>query len=391
MAPNKPISFEPSKDHLLSLDGLRGIAVLLVLWGHTPPELLGKINQLLNHVLQPGSFGVDVFFVLSGFLITRILLADRGKPKALKNFLIRRFLRIFPIYYLVILVLLFIAPGEYLVYSFFYISNYYFAIVGDNPDLFRTPLSHGWSLAVEEHYYLFWPLVVMWLPIARSRAFALWGIIPFAIIAAIVTVLIFNAELADRLIYRGSHYRALSLSVGALFAYQERWLRADLKRLWLIIALFILPGLIIVPAGEFIEALDRFKPVSKLIGFGTLSAGVVLAVLAIDTATSPIKRILNNAPLRFIGRISYGLYLYHFPIFVLLFGLRWFPEDEAPTLTDAALAWLVTGVVAVASFYLFEKPLLKLKNRFRTSVPEPPRDQAVKELLHPSQADNSRV
>ena len=366
-----PDEFEPCKDHLLCLDGLRGIAVLMVLWGHTPPELLGNINKLLNHVIQPGSFGVDIFFVLSGFLITRILLADRGKPKALQNFLIRRFLRIFPIYYLTILVLLFVQPGEYLLYSFLYLSNYYFAIIGNDPAQFQTPLSHGWSLAVEEHYYLFWPLVVMWLSTRRSRAVALWIIIPLAILSAFATVFLFNPDLADRLIYRGSHYRMLSLSVGALFAYHEIWLRADIKRLWLIIAAFVLPALAIVPAGEFIGLFEFYKPVSKLIGFGMISSGVVLAVLAINQGTSTTRKLLSNAPIRYVGRISYGLYLYHFPIFVLLFGLRWYPDDQPPTLIAATLAWLTTFLVATASFFLFEKPLLKCKNRFRTTVPAP--------------------
>ena len=282
MANDQPTSFIPCKDHLRTLDGLRGLAVLLVLWGHTPLELLGAINAKLSFIVQPGYLGVDVFFVLSGFLITRILLADRGKPKALKNFLIRRFLRIFPIYYLTILVLVFIEPGAYLLYSFFYLSNYYFPFVHGDPELFRTPLSHGWSLAVEEHYYLFWPLLVMWLPINRSRAIALWLIIPLAILSAVVTILVAEKEVAKELIYRGSNYRAMSLSIGALFAYHERWLRAHTKRLWLIVAAFVIPACIIVPAGRFAPGLELWYPLGKMLGFGLLSAGIVLGVLAID-------------------------------------------------------------------------------------------------------------
>lgn len=364
--------FQPSKDHLLSLDGLRGLAVLLVLWGHTPRELLGGINTTLAKTIQPGYLGVDIFFVLSGFLITRILLADRHKPKALKNFLIRRFLRIFPIYYLTIFVLLFVFPGEYLLYSFFYLSNYYFAFVYTDPELFKTPLSHGWSLAVEEHYYLVWPLVVMWLPVAVSRRIALWVIIPLAILSAIVTILIANPELATELIYRGSHYRAMSLSIGAMFAYHERWLRAHPARLWLIVAAFVLPAFVIVPAGKFIPALETWYPLAKMLGFGVLSAGVVLAILAIDAWEGPVKWLFSNAPVRYIGRISYGLYLYHFPIFILGFGLReGYPNEQTPTLTNAALAWAITFAVASASFFLIERPLLKLKNRYRTTVPSP--------------------
>lgn len=371
MPADPPTELVPCKDHLRTLDGLRGIAVLLVLWSHTPRELLGKINVTLEYILQPGYLGVDIFFVLSGFLITRILLADRLKPKGLKNFLIRRFLRIFPIYYLTIFALLFIAPGEYLLYSFFYISNYYFAFVHADPELFQVPLSHGWSLAVEEHYYLAWPLIVMWCSVARSRAIALYVIIPFAVLSAIATILIADPDLAKELIYRGSHYRAMSLSIGALFAYHERWLRGHTGRLWLIVAAFIVPGCIIVPAGKFMPALEVWYPLAKMLGFGSLSAGIVLAVLAIESWTGPIKAVFTNGAMRYIGRISYGLYLYHFPIFILGFGLRWYDKDQPPTLTNAALAWAVTFAVATASFYALERPLLKLKNRYRTSTPPP--------------------
>src|SRR5262249_43976988 len=156
---------------LRSLDGLRGIAVILVLWAHLSEENTVGWGATIKHWLSPGLVGVDIFFVLSGFLITRILIADKARGMPLKNFLIRRFLRIFPIYYLTILLVFLYAPGRYILYCAGYLGNFYFAY---HPA--HLPLHHTWSLAVEEHFYLLWPFAVYRLSLPAARRATLFGI-----------------------------------------------------------------------------------------------------------------------------------------------------------------------------------------------------------------------
>src|SRR5882672_2186860 len=124
----------------------------MVLWSHVPVASTPGVVRLLRSAFNPGYLGVDLFFVLSGFLITRILLADRENERPLRFFLARRALRIFPIYYLLLAVLLLAKPGQYLAWCAIYLSNFHFMF-----DKTPNPLPHTWSLAIEEHFYLIWP------------------------------------------------------------------------------------------------------------------------------------------------------------------------------------------------------------------------------------------
>ena len=145
--------------HLPSLDGLRAIAVLLVLWQHVPlhtegyPLWLEQARWLVN----PGNLGVELFFALSGFLITRILLAEQRAGHQVRWFLLRRMLRIFPIYYLLLMVMAFWRPADELAWCALYVSNFADVFA---PAAGPKPLGHTWSLCVEEHFYLLWPLAV---------------------------------------------------------------------------------------------------------------------------------------------------------------------------------------------------------------------------------------
>jgi peptidoglycan/LPS O-acetylase OafA/YrhL len=173
--------------HIPALDGLRGIAVLLVLWAHVPTGSLGTTLETAKLFVKPGYLGVDVFFVLSGFLITRILLADREAGVPLSWFWARRFLRIFPIYYLLLAVLWFVERGPEWPWCAGYVSNFYFIFHGDHASE-SSSLRHTWSLAIEEHYYLVWPLVVYALRGRRKLALGAIPLLALALASALVAL-----------------------------------------------------------------------------------------------------------------------------------------------------------------------------------------------------------
>lgn len=354
-------SFVPRKDHIPVLDGLRAIAVILVLWAHIPADTFGSGVRLLYFLIKPGYFGVDIFFVLSGFLITRILLAEKERQRPLRLFLFRRFIRIFPIYYLAIFVMIFFAPGEYLIWCAAYLSNYYFPY---HPD--TNPMLHTWSLAVEEHFYMIWPFAIYWLSVSRSRAVALWGFMLLAVVSAVVVCMRHDPEFSEGLVFRGSNFRCASLAMGSLFAYSENWIR-DQRGNALRLALMLgLPGIFILASGQFLEKpleLERWTPLIRLIGFTLYSGAVLLVVIGFAETRNVISVFLSNTWMRLIGRISYGVYLYHYPIY-MAFGVLHFPQGQAPTALMSLLAALSAIGVASVSYYLIERPLLKWKDKF---------------------------
>ncbi len=208
------------KDFIPELDGLRGIAVLMVLWVHLPMDSLGETIEGLRQAVVPGGVGVDLFFVLSGFLITRILLVDREQGRSLRNFLIRRFLRIFPIYYLLLAILAAWMSWEEIVACATYTSNYLFLFKS------RTSLlEHTWSLAVEEHFYLLWPPVVVFLRPLVSRRVLLLGVLPLSALTCLAALQFGDwgqdGQVLRQFLGRGSTSRFGSLGLGALLAYHE--------------------------------------------------------------------------------------------------------------------------------------------------------------------------
>lgn len=283
------------------LDGLRGIAILAVLLFH-----LRRNTATTPYLFAFGWIGVDLFFVLSGFLITGILLDTKELRDRAITFYRRRFKRIFPIYYgslFVLTILLpFFAPGFFVVPPphdlpkyWAYLSNWYLGGQG---------LSHFWSLAIEEQFYLLWPLLAWHVGRKTLSRIAVTCIF----IAPILRLVLRLYSVPPELIHRNTFCRIDTLLIGALCAL---WMRCNpsffpriAKLQWL-----ALPTIGILSLDHY----DVNGPWIQTIGYSLIacsSAGVLVAAVAGKAL------FLLFTPLRSVGRWSYGIYVYHFPIFI---------------------------------------------------------------------------
>ena len=362
---NNP-SGSTKRSYIATFDAIRACAVLMVFTTHSGVllHLPDRINGLAQ-LVRWSHFGVNLFFVLSGFLITRILIRDKGKPRAYRNFLVRRALRIFPIYYLTIFVLMFIDPGRYLLSSASYTSNYAYAI-----DTTINPMLHSWSLSVEEHFYLVWPPIVLFASLKISRGFAFVIFPLISIIGAALTFAYFP-EHASMVVYQGTHVQIFALALGSAMAFGEGWLRISSSRLFRVGVALIAIGIALnMLLGNVFEAEVVIR---RFYSYSLVSTGILCVFLGINDikgdedlnkAKAVLYRLCTLPILVYIGRISYGLYLYHFPIYTY-FDL--FPPKQSSPLGTIALSVALTFVVAIVSFHLIEQPILRKKARFALS------------------------
>lgn len=335
-----------NRDHLPSLDGLRAVAILLVLWFHVPREVLPEWLNRIAVALDPGYFGVDLFFVLSGFLVTRILLFNKTSKndRSLVKFYLRRTLRIFPIYYLVLVVCA-TQDQKNVPWSFFFYLNNYVYIFDDGPGYLR----HTWSLAVEEHFYLFFPLLVYFLP-NKVGTLASFFVIPTAALASIsgFRCVADDPERIVDFVYMATNVRVISLCFGAGLAYIEPWMRISWKRSSCMAALAVFASasvLLFLPKSS-----DFYFELRTLFASG-VCCGTLLGVASADWGKLKFNP-LHFPVLAYIGSISYGLYLYHQPVFEL-FGLR-----ESPTTANLIFATMVVFSLASLSYKFIELPIL---------------------------------
>jgi peptidoglycan/LPS O-acetylase OafA/YrhL len=350
------------RDRIPALDGLRGIAVLLVVAAHVPSRALpeGQAGHLFGELFDAGGYlGVDIFFVMSGFLITRILLVGMEMGAPLRFFLARRALRIFPIYFLTLAGFALFAYDPVLPWAAAYLTNYYLA--------FHTttlPITHLWSLAVEEHFYLLWPLVVSRLGLGAARRVVFGVVLPGAIVSSVL-LLALEMPGAGHLIYKGTQSRIFSLGLGAAVALYEGRVRARpwSQRIWGLLLGLGAPVLV----GASIFAL-RFGSgqLGFVLAYASISLLLLLAVLAASDRGEPLARALSRGPLPAVGKVSYGLYLYHPIVFA---GLdRILTGSLSPSWTSfgvaAALGFGASYLVAAASYRWVETPFLLQKARF---------------------------
>lgn len=370
-------------EHVPALDGLRGIAILLVLvhnaghFGPHPSSVLW-ITALVGAI---GWVGVQLFFVLSGFLITTKLLATQDAPNYYSVFFARRILRIFPLYYAALVFGLVVVPlfTHYLrggsfpdwqqVWLWTFLFNWAHPL--------GTPahgFPHFWSLAVEEQFYLVWPFVVHRL---TSKKLARICVAIIAAAFVIRTVMALSGATED-MIYEFTICRMDALAMGALIA---AWLQSpERARQLQTLAPWMIPvGLVIALTGALLSRLyTRDTLFTESIGYTFLGIFFSLALLASLLGTNTINRrwqqFLSLSALRTIGKYSFAMYVFHFPI--QLYGERFLPPTEQRTgllgLEFLVIVGVITYILAFLSYHLFEKHFLKLKSWFTPyeSVPQ---------------------
>lgn len=333
-------------NYIRGFDGIRAVAVLIVIAGHgniTGPLLRESFPAVFS--LVAASRGVDIFFVLSGFLITTLLLGeqDRNGGIDLRNFFIRRAFRILPLYYLystaLILLSLTVATGfrwEGLPYLLLNIFNFV-------PSEYRTAITgHIWSLSIEWHFYLVWPLIFVAL-FVRSRFLPIAALF-FLLVACILTVKYAPRQGAYN--YLGWTIPAAApIIVGALAAMLLNGRRVC--PVWFL------------PTGLLIYAWPALEPL-PLSGGTVRATGIALCVTWIYcNQKSTVVSLLEFRPLRFTGMISYGLYVWH--VFFMGTGPARLPGQIWPP--DQLTGFVLTLIVAPLSFYYFERPVQALQKK----------------------------
>lgn len=350
-------SSEFSLGHRPELDGVRGISILLVLGLHFTPAWF------------PGGFiGVDIFFVLSGFLITSLLLQEwsRRKQISLKHFYLRRVLRLGPAlltFLMLVGVYAFIfdranAREIYfgILLTLFYLTNW---VIAFKPEWAVSVLAITWSLAVEEQFYLFWPLLLLLLlKLKLSRRWLLSLLVLGIVAVGVHRLLLWEAGATVRRLYYATDTHADGLLLGCVAAGilsgslvpQARWFKAASKLLGFVAAVFVIYFALYVQH----ESGWLYAWGDSLEAFAIAVALVVLLIWP----TMRVAALFRFRPLTWIGRISYGLYLWHWPVRGFVF------KSAEPSSKQVVVAVVLSFTIATLSFYLVERPFLAWKKRF---------------------------
>jgi len=339
---------------LHSLDGLRAISILLVLVGH----LAGTLNApaILTPLRPLGNFGVVIFFVISGFLITLLLLNElrcRGKID-MRGFYLRRCFRIFPAFYFFIGCVVLANAGGYLelksndvLHAATFTMNYHHERA--------WALNHTWSLAVEEQFYLLWPLLLLLLGVRRALTCAIFLVIAAPLIRVIMW---YGLDASVSAMTREFQAVGDAIATGCLLAVLQH--RGVCMPAW-----FRQRKFVVVPLSLFAVPILLYKFEPALFytlgqSYVNLTAAMVIwRCVNVDHGIS--YRVLNLAPVMWMGGLSYSLYLWQEP-FLNSWSRDWF--------TAWPINLLLAFACAIISYYLVEIPFLKLKRYLTRPRPE---------------------
>jgi peptidoglycan/LPS O-acetylase OafA/YrhL len=372
---------QKAESHIPVLDGVRGLAISMILIGHWLhgmhlPTTLGRI---VLSTLDSFWIGVDLFFVLSGFLITGILYDTRKSENYFRVFYMRRFLRIFPLYYGFLFLLMALTYPLQLTWGgrqFIYLA--YLQNIGLAHHLSNQPLSplidisHFWSLAVEEQFYFVWPAVVFLL---KDRRKIMWAAVILTLCSIGLRLLLLSMHYRYEQIYIFTPTRADSLMVGALLALALRS-GAEMQVVVKRAAWVLLPCCVVMLIGMAwpYDGLTWASKEVASVGY-TIVALASASLIALSLATPSLKAVFEGGPLRWLGKYSYGIYVFHFPVLALAAHLRLPARLSGPSAGDipqfilSGTALAISIVLAVISFHFYESKFLGLKKYFRYSYP----------------------
>ncbi len=358
-------SVSSNLERISYLDGLRFFAVLGPMLHHLYP----KTSDFSSRLLHLGSIGVDIFFVLSGFLISLILIMakDSGTPwrRIVRAFYVRRFVRIFPVYWLVLVCchkLGLLSSGDFL-WNFTYLSNFWIVSIEKWPGVF----SHLWSLAVEEQFYLFWPLFVLWTPKKHLAK----GMSVVVLVGVLWRIVCWNMDSPEGRVMGVVLPMGCidEFAIGGLLALY--WREAAERELRWLLPVFLV-STVFVSAHIALFLLAESAPPSLM-----LISPIFRTSIAMMTASSIglihfraelgfLDTFFRWPPFQYVGRISYGTYLLHpfIPLILIQWGGLRFAKTAAPGWQNLLifLTYAVfTILLATVSWYCFEQPLNRLK------------------------------
>jgi len=376
----------PKQSHLPILDGFRGIAIGLVMLHHfTILEANSALEVAWSTLFGMGWIGVDFFFVLSGFLITRILLSEKGSPHFLTNFYFRRALRIIPLYYAVLFFSFVVLPEfphakmerfraveGHTIWYWTFLSNFF---IGSQLKWVHGIADLSWSLSIEEQFYLVWPFIVR--SVGRRGLFRICVSMIIIAIATRASLHVMGAH--PHFVYLFTPARFDSIAIGSLI--HLAWggaLTRDKARVWsprIFASCGFLLLLILWKGGGASDGV-----LTQVLGFSLcgIVAGSLLVWALSSGEQSRLHKVVGSAPLRVLGKYSYGLYLVHLPLRAALrdlflgpSSLKLFPGGAITgQLVFYGLALIVSLCVAWLSFHLFEKQVLRLKRHFESRANE---------------------